>query len=473
MAVSLVQHQMIPRTRVVLAVILLAGLALRIGSAVTIPLLDGEAYYWLWSRNPALSYLDHPPLIAYLIRLTTVFGDDAIWVRLGPLIAGVITPLALFTLGREVFGARAGLIAAAAYQIVPVLSGGGLFTTPEAPLFLWWSLTLLYVRRALWTQDWWWIPAGIAIGLGMLSKIPMIALPVGILGFVLTRRRDVLRQAWAYVGALIAVALFTPVLMWNVGNGWAGVRFVLRERPQQVPLGLAGLAAIGVEQLAFALVLFPVLLWMLRPALRVRQDERVAFLLWMTVPTLCLFGAVVMFWGGAHGYWAGPAYLGLAVLLGGLWPGKAAALAMGANAALIAYAALVPLVPWLPAPPGTVESVAGWREVARRAEELAAPMPDPVLLAVPVEHFEGAAQLAYYTRRRRPTTVFPKPFKGSVWPDPARYPGASVVWVADAQWDTSARPERSLARVVERAPLPITMRGREVRRFRFWTGTLR
>ncbi len=244
---------MSPRERRILIASVVAGLVVRAAWAVRVPLLDGETYYWVWSKTLALSYLDHPPFLAYLIRLTTAFGDHEVWVRMGPLLAGIVTPLALFTLGREMFGVRAGLIAAAVFQLVPVLTGAGLFATPETPLFLWWSLALVSARRALWGNARWWIPTGVAIGLGMLSKIPMIALPVGILGFVLTRRRGALRQPWPYVGAVIAVALFAPVLAWNAGNGWANVRFVLHERLQQVPLGLAGLLAITVEQLPFTI----------------------------------------------------------------------------------------------------------------------------------------------------------------------------------------------------------------------------
>lgn len=189
----------------------------------------------------------------------------------------------------------------------------------------------------------------------MLSKMTMIALPLGALGFALTRRREALRSPWLDRGTAIALALFTPVLVWNAGNGWATVRFVLHERPQQVPVGFAGLVAISIEQLVFALALAPVLLWMVVPALRRRRDDRLAFLLWMILPTLVLL-VVVSILGGAHGYWAGPAYVGLAVAFGGLWPGRRAAVAMAVNAVAVVYATLLPLLPLIPAPPGMVET---------------------------------------------------------------------------------------------------------------------
>lgn len=434
--------------------------------AATVPLLDGETYYWVWSKALALSYLDHPPFLAYLIRLTTIFGDGEVWVRLGPLLAGVVTPLALFTLGREMFNVRAGLIAAGVYQLVPVLTGSGLFATPETPQLLWWSLALVSVRRALWDDPRWWMATGAAIGLGMLSKMTMIALPLGILGFVLTRRRDTMRQPWPYAGAALSVALFLPVVIWNATHQWANIRYVLHERPHQLPPGLAGIFSMAIELIPFTLLLLPFLLWMLVPASRDRRDDRLAFMLWMVVPTLILMVVVTAIGGSAHGYWAGPAYLGLAVLLGAYWPGRPAAVAMGVNAVAMAYALLLPLVPWFSAPPGVAESVAGWPEVAQRAETLAARLPQPAIFVV--DHFEGAAQLAYHTRRRRLVTI-PKPLSGSVWTAPTQRPVASAVWVVASEWPPTARPEEFFSSVTPRESLPIVTRGREVRRFNFWT----
>ena len=41
-----------------------------------IPFYSDETYYWTWSKKLALSYFDHPPMVAYLIKATTLFGDS-------------------------------------------------------------------------------------------------------------------------------------------------------------------------------------------------------------------------------------------------------------------------------------------------------------------------------------------------------------------------------------------------------------
>src|SRR5207249_11932447 len=91
----------------------------------TIPLIDDEAYYWLCAHHLDWSYLDHPPMIAYIVLLTTRFGDDAIWIRLGALVLGAATTYALFLLGREVFSARTGFLAGVLFLVVLFVSCSG------------------------------------------------------------------------------------------------------------------------------------------------------------------------------------------------------------------------------------------------------------------------------------------------------------------------------------------------------------
>ncbi|MEI6857911.1 glycosyltransferase family 39 protein [Psychrilyobacter sp.] len=64
-------------------IIFLVGITvLRLAIGSYLNLSDDEAYYLLWSRNLGMSYYDHPPLIAYLIRLiTSIFGENNFSVR--------------------------------------------------------------------------------------------------------------------------------------------------------------------------------------------------------------------------------------------------------------------------------------------------------------------------------------------------------------------------------------------------------
>src|SRR5579862_3016951 len=82
-----------------LAVIWVAvATALRLVLLAPVPLGNGEGYYYAWSRFPAWSYYDHPPLIAWLVKATTLFGASPAAVRLGPVLAAGAFGLLLYRL---------------------------------------------------------------------------------------------------------------------------------------------------------------------------------------------------------------------------------------------------------------------------------------------------------------------------------------------------------------------------------------
>jgi 4-amino-4-deoxy-L-arabinose transferase-like glycosyltransferase len=77
--------------------VVIAGLAVLRGVfAATIDLRVDEAYYWTWSKESVVSYLDHPPMIAWCIRFgTLLFGDTNFGVRFPGLVAMFLMQLLL------------------------------------------------------------------------------------------------------------------------------------------------------------------------------------------------------------------------------------------------------------------------------------------------------------------------------------------------------------------------------------------
>src|SRR5437870_6690169 len=77
--------------------------AMRIVYACLIDLRTDEAYYWTWSKENVLSFLDHPPMVAWFIRFgTAIFGDTAFGVRFAGLLAMLATQLLLADIVRRV-----------------------------------------------------------------------------------------------------------------------------------------------------------------------------------------------------------------------------------------------------------------------------------------------------------------------------------------------------------------------------------
>jgi hypothetical protein len=93
---------------------------------------------------------------------------------------------------------------------------------PFAVAMLWALVRLSESGNALW-----WLVAGLFAGLAMLSKFTALMLVPAVLAFMLVPdwRRRWLTSAAPWLAALIAVAVFLPVLIWNGEHDWASFRF--------------------------------------------------------------------------------------------------------------------------------------------------------------------------------------------------------------------------------------------------------
>src|SRR5258706_7689264 len=65
------------------------------------------------------------------------------------------------------------------------------------------------------------------LGLAMLDKYYAVLLTIVIALFTLTSRehRQWFRKPGPYIACAIALAVFSPVLLWNFQNGWISFRF--------------------------------------------------------------------------------------------------------------------------------------------------------------------------------------------------------------------------------------------------------
>jgi dolichol-phosphate mannosyltransferase len=199
-----------------------------------VELLPEETYYWSYSRHLDIGYLDHPPMVAWLIRLGTgLFGETSIGVRIGALLCGALASGYVFALTRNLFGAPSALGALVLMQVLPFFFMAGLLMTPDAPLTACWAATLYYLERALiagHARAWWAV--GVALGLGLLSKYTIVLLGASAALFIVfdPQARRGLRHPHPYAALLLAILLFSPVLLWNAEHQWASFTFQTSRR---------------------------------------------------------------------------------------------------------------------------------------------------------------------------------------------------------------------------------------------------
>ena len=246
--------------------LLLALTVMRLVYAGLFELRTDEAYYWTWSKESVLSFLDHPPMIAWFIRAgTALFGDTAFGARFAGIVALAVTQLLLADIVRRVTqDLRAVVVtvlmteAALYYGLLMAKVAPDVAMIPFATAMLW-SL----VRLAESDDGRWWLAAGLFGGLALLSKLTVVLTVPAILVFMLLPdwRMRWLKSPYPWLAVGIALAVSSPVLIWNAAHDWASFKFqfVRVTAPHELSLGTFG-EFFGLQFAQVGFVLFPVLL---------------------------------------------------------------------------------------------------------------------------------------------------------------------------------------------------------------------
>ena len=208
------------------ALTVLALVAMRLVAAAFTPITFDEAYYWMWSKHLAGGYYDHPPMVAVVIRLgTIVAGDTELGVRLVSILLALPMSWAVYQATLILFGDKRVASAATLLLNVTLMAAvGTMIVTPDAPLLVASSLLLFALAKVLQTgRGAWWLAVGAAAGCAMLSKYTALFFGPAILIWLVAvpRLRHWLISPWLYLGGLVALLLFAPVIMWNANHGWA------------------------------------------------------------------------------------------------------------------------------------------------------------------------------------------------------------------------------------------------------------
>lgn len=369
--------------------LLVAALTLiRLAAAAVLGLAADEAYYWTWSRHLSPGYFDHPPMVAWLVRLSTLAGHGPLDIRWLSVLLGALASLGVWRLViRLTDDARAALAGAGLVQATLFLGAGAVLVTPDTPLVLFWTLALLALAEVWRTgKGAWWLAVGLCVGLAFISKYTAVFLGLGILVWLaaVPELRRWFRSPWPYAGGLVCLAVMAPVVAWNLGQGGASLTKQFGRAvpqafdPRFVPEFLAGQVAL-LTPLIGILVAWG--LWVvMRAALRGREPAAVL----VTATTLPLLAYLV--WYGlfdrVQGNWTAcllPACIAAAVMGArvmppgwlapvwslswrhGLWTGVALGLLVITHAALR-------LVPFATDPTAQLH---GWHAAATLIEQIA------------------------------------------------------------------------------------------------------
>lgn len=194
-----------------------------------------EAQYISWLAHNDWSFLTKPPLTTWLAGLSmAVLGHNLVGVKIFALLGQVISAALAFAIAERAGGRAAGWWAWLAFTTAPIIAAGGLLMVPDAILLPFYLGALLMVTRATqaatpqqalcWPR---WVGIGVLVGLAGLAKYSAAFFYPCLGLFMLGWRREWLKHPAPWVSGVIALALQTPVILWNLHNHWVGLGHVL------------------------------------------------------------------------------------------------------------------------------------------------------------------------------------------------------------------------------------------------------
>lgn len=460
-------------------------LMIRVGFDIAVPPIGDEAYYWMWGQRPEWSYLDHPPLHAWLLHIVglvlgwNLFSLRALtWLTLG----GTLWLIWLWSRRLSPANPQAWFWPSAAIYLASPLFFLMSALSFHDHLLIFLALVSSHLFLAF-AEKWeagapslrWLYLASIALGLTVLTKYNGVLLGLGIAVFFVARKelRPLWRSPHLYLAALLAVAVQAPVFWWNLTTAFASYKFHLSERwgafPGLQPLG--PLRFIVVAVLFIGPFLVPSIIRLIRDkgdngfAGRARTLALSVFAASsLTMLALSAFVEVYFYWNilailpmmpllaGRMGRITFPLHLAYGVIIAGI--------------AVVNYG-LLPLGTLFGQPDWYAVSNFDWPAVAQRISEREQTHPGAFIATT---RYSTAAQLGFALHDPDVTALGDRPNEYDYWFDPAAHAGRDALIVADRAYPTDALRSRfeSLTKLED---VPVTRFGQTIWSYEIWLGT--
>lgn len=283
---------------------------------IIVPPFDDELYYWCWAQKLQFSYYDHPPMVAYMIRISTaLFGHSILAIRVPSIVSAMVVVAVVTWLSRP-----RDLIPYVVFSPVPTFAA--VMITPDVPLLMFWALYLawlVFIHKRLANDAetspgsqprfWHWALGGMILGCGVLGKYTTgLAVISGFFTFVFARHWRRWLTGYTLHG-LCAILVASPILIHNIKYDFVPIRYQWGHSMSSPEPGMMSFVEfVGVQLLLFGSIPFIVFGWGLWRARTLLADPRLRV-------CACLFLFPFGFFlfkstrGRLEGNWAFPCYL--------------------------------------------------------------------------------------------------------------------------------------------------------------------
>ena len=391
-----------------LMLIFVAIYTLRFIISLSMGLMPQDAYYYYYSEHLDWCYYDHPPMVAYMLKVfSLILGKSALAVKLADFTISLLTFLTFHQLAKVFLSKTRALFAAILFGSTLLLSVVSVNTTPDVPLLFFWTLSLLFAAKAIRSGHWLhWLLMGLCMGLSFTSKYTALFLPAGFVLFLLLsgpHRKQIF--SWK---ALLAVLFFGigifPVVYWNYSNDWASFAFQSSGRAGEImefklqPLLFLG--NLGTQLMLLIPVLFVAMFIVLFKSTRryikagFKTDPDFLFLMCFSLPILLFFfGVSTVYWVKLN--WMMPGYLSAIILVAIYCRKKTLSYQLWTSLGL--HLLLAVQILFYPVNVKSDDTWVGWAEFSEQADQRMQAHPDKFLFAD--DDYKTTAMLTFYTDR--------------------------------------------------------------------------
>ena len=377
-----------------------------------------EAYYWLFSKNLAWGYFDHPPMAALWVALTAWIPGE-LGVRLGFVL---FTQAAAWLVGRLVPRDQRWEVWAG-FSLFPLLAFAGVFAIPDGPLVGFSAVWLWALHRSLKDDSW-----ANALLMGVVSALLLYSKYHGVLYMVATliALPRLLKRPTLWGAMLLAFLLFIPHIHWQWLHNFATLRYHFIDRPK-VPFGLRSPAIFLLTQLfVFGLFLGPFFWAWLWKTKATTEFDRVLKVMAVFIPVFFLFSSLNK---KVEANWTVATSLPLLLFLvreRAIPLGKKWVMGLGVAGLVLLFVGRIILVV-----PPTGEAferggeLHGWADWAKDVEQKAGP--DCPLMA---NRYQIASKLSFYLQRNVPAlNIGTRLNQFEFWDWEAPFKGQNVCWI--------------------------------------------
>lgn len=193
-------------------------------------LIYDEAYYWYYAQNMAWGYFDHPPMVAFLIKISSLFFDGELGVRFMSCVLSAGTYMLLWLLidnpKKKDYVVHFFLLAFS----FTLMNAYGFLTLPDTPLLFFTALFLWLYKQFLKGPS---MIITLSLGVVMAALMYSKYHAVLVILFVFLSNIKLIANKKAWIAVILALICYAPHFWWLYQNDFVSITFHLYERPNQ------------------------------------------------------------------------------------------------------------------------------------------------------------------------------------------------------------------------------------------------